>query len=365
MASPSSEILANLKTFGIIAVVTILVWLLAESESLRTDKVQVHVGFHSPVDSGRLVRVDPGQDYNGTVSLRLEGPTSRVDALAAALNKKDISLEPGAEGVPAEPGRHTVSLLTALRAYPSIRDSGVSVVDADPATAAISVDNLVIRDAKVRVDLPDGQLLESAPESSPAVVHVRLPEAAVRSLPPDFTVPVTLDPDALKNLPEGRRSSITLPVELPEPLRSIDGAKSLTPTVSVSLTLRARTDSVTLPAVPVHLRIAPTEIGLWDIQIPETSRQLTDVTITGPSDRIADIKSGISKPIAFVPVSFEELEKAAASGQPLEKEPIFTDLPTALRFEVKQKTVRLTVKRRENPAAAPASPSVSAKPPPP
>src|SRR5262249_48101907 len=105
---------SSIKSFILICLVTLLIWLLAESESLRVEKVQVRVQFFAGPDSGRLVRVEPGQDFAGTVTLRLEGSTARVDALVNDL-KKEVRLEPGTEGVPAEPGRHTVQLQSALR----------------------------------------------------------------------------------------------------------------------------------------------------------------------------------------------------------------------------------------------------------
>lgn len=336
----------SLKNLALVVFVTLLVWLLAESESLRVDKPQVRVIFRTEPDSGRLVRLDPNQDFNGTVTLRLEGSTAGVDALSDAL-KKEIRLDPGDEGVPAEPGRHTVSLATALRATPLFRDSGVVITDVDPPTAVILVDNVVNVDAKVRVDIPDGQLLEAAPEPTPASVPVRMPSSLARDLGVDFTVTARLDPAVLGTLPEGRRSTVTVPVELPERVRSVEGVRALQPTVAVTLTLRSRNASTTLASVPVHLRLAPTELGRWDIEVPETSRQLTDVTVHGPSDLIAQIEQKALNPIAFVPLTFEELEKAAADGRPIEKEAVFSELHSPLRFEVRQRMVRIIVNRRD------------------
>jgi hypothetical protein len=104
--------------------------------------------------------------------------------------------------------------------------------------------------------------------------------------------------------------------------------------------------------VPVHVRLAPTETGIWDIQMPAESRILSDVVVVGPGDVIEQIKADRLRPIAYVPLSFEELERAAASGEPITKEPIFSELPSPLRFEVRpsQRTIRLTVKRRETAA---------------
>src|SRR5689334_2464329 len=129
---------ANLKSFGLIALITVLVWLLAESESLRVDKVPVRISFRTDADSGRTIRVDPGQDFLGSVSVRLEGPTAKVDSLAAAL-RKEVRLEPGTDGFPAPSdtvasSRVTVQLQAAIAALPIVRDSGVVIAEADPPT---------------------------------------------------------------------------------------------------------------------------------------------------------------------------------------------------------------------------------------
>jgi hypothetical protein len=184
-----------------------------------------------------------------------------------------------------------------------------------------------------------------------------MPETAAKTLPDDLILAARIDPAAISNLQEGRRTSLTLPVSVPEALRGVEGVKVSPAFVTAAVTLRSRTAFTVVPSVPVHLRLAPTEVGLWDIQVPEASRQLNDVTVTGPSDLIEQIKSGALKPIAFVPLSFEELEKAAASGEPIDRDVQFTSLPSPLRFEAHQKTVRLIVKRREVPGVGKPPPS--------
>jgi hypothetical protein len=359
MSPRANDILAQVRSFVLIAMVTLLIWLLAEAESLRVEKVRVELSFRAPADSGRYVKADP--EFPGVVTVRLEGSTARVDALAAQLRNKPLVLEPGMEGVSVEPGRRLVDLRTALRGMPAVRESGASIADVDPPGVQVSIDNLITREnVKVRVQLPPGALVEGTPEPNPASVRLRYPEAAGRELPEDLAVDAPIDASALTGLPEGRRSTITgIRLELPESLRGIEGARATPGTVAATLTLRSRTSSVTLPSVPVHVRLAPTETGIWDIAMPAESRLLTEVQVTGPSETIELIRSDRLKPIAYIPLSFEELERAAASGQPIEKAPVFSDLPTVLKFEARQKTVRLTVKRREEaptPGSPPAAP---------
>ena len=347
--------LARLKSFGLIALITTLIWLLAESESLRIEKVPVRISFRVDPDSGRMVRVEPGQDFNGTVSVRLEGATSKVEAVAAAL-RKDQHLPPGAPGIPSEPTpRATIQLQTAIAGLPAVRDTGVVVAEVDPPTVVLSIENLASHDYPVRVELPPGQALDGAPEITPATVNLRYPASIV--LPPDLSLVARVDPPSLAGLPEGRRTTLAgISVELPEPLRATDAGVRLTPAqVSIALTLRSRTSSITVPTIPVHIRLAPTELSIWDIQLAPDSRLLTDVVISGPADLIDQFRSEKIKPVAYVALSFEDLEKAAAAGVPIEKEVAFSDLPTALKFEPKQKTIRITVKKRD--AAGPGKPA--------
>jgi hypothetical protein len=346
------------RNFLMLALVTVLIWLLAEAESLMGDRSRVELAFRAEQDSGRYIRAE---EFPGAVTVRLEGSTAAVDELNSRF-RRAIRLEPGMEGIPLEPGRHSVDLRTVLRALPLVREAGATIVEVDPPNVMVVVDNLVMRDAKVRVETPLGSAVDGIPEANPATVQLRMPEAHARQITEEFHVIAALDATMLSGLPAGRSILREVRLDLPERLRGVEGAVRMQPsTVSVTLTLRSRTDSTVLNTVPVHVRLAPTETGMWDITMPAESRILNDVTVMGPSDQIASIREGRLRPIAYVPVSFEELEKAAASGEPLLKEPVFSDLPLQLRIEINapQKVVQLSVKRRAQPAAPPPAPAAT------
>ena len=61
---------SNIRSAVLIAVVTVLVWLLAESESLRTEKMKVEIVFRADAVTNRQVRVPNGQEFTGSVSVR-------------------------------------------------------------------------------------------------------------------------------------------------------------------------------------------------------------------------------------------------------------------------------------------------------
>jgi hypothetical protein len=352
--------LAQSKSLLVIGLVSVLIWLLAEAESLRTEQLRVEVNFRAGSETARYIHADT--DVPTTFTVRLQGSTARVDTLASQL-RKPVTLEPGMTGIPVEPGRHAINLLTVLRDLPVVRESGVSIADVQPGIVSVSIDTLAVREAKVRIVLPAGALVEGTPEPTRPTVELRYPESAAKDLPKEITLDAPIDPEALTGLPENRRVTIpNIRVELPEPLRGVEGARVIPSSVGAQVTLRSRTGTYTIPSVPVHVRLAPTETGIWDITMPAESRLLTDVTVSGPSDYIDQIRADKVKPIAFIPLSFEELERAAASGEPIEKAPVFTELPSQLKFDPKQRTVKLTVKRRELPASSPAGPDTNGRP---
>ncbi len=341
---------SQVKSAGVVAVITVLIWLLAESESLRTEKVRVEVQFRADSVSNRLVRVPPNQDFTGSVSIRLQGPNARVDALAAAL-RKSIWLEPGMEGVSGKPGEHSVNLEAALRALPLIRESAVSIREVEPATATIVVDGLTTRELPVKIIVPEGQTLDGSPEASPATVKVTIPESAAKELPPEAAAIARLDAESLTRLPEGRRGTLNnIPLELPEPVWSMEGVALNPAQVSVTLRLRSRVDVYTVPAVQVQLRLPIDAAGKYELD--SDTKELKDITVVGPIDLIGQIKSGKLVPVAAIPLTTQELEQAATSGQVLTKEPVFSDIPTPLTFETKQKVVRILVRKRETPSGS-------------
>src|SRR5438094_723468 len=81
---------------------------------------------------------------------------------------------------------------------------------------------------------------------------------------------------ALARLNPGRKETITGVRLAPAAgLAAIPRLRIVEPTtVDISLTLRSKTATIKIASVPVHVRIAPSELNKWDIEIPEQDRFL-------------------------------------------------------------------------------------------
>lgn len=329
-----------------VSAVAALIWVFAEAESLRTADARPEIVFASEPDNDWIIELaDPVEGRNDriTVSVDLEGSATAIDAAERALKKNPV-LSPGMEGVPREPGQHTVVLREALRSHPDIRGRGVTIRRVEPSSVRVNIDELERRTVKISPSVPT-DLLDGSPDVRPGTVEIRLPRSESRRLGDSSVALATVDPAQLATLTPAKRQTLPgIPISLPVEIAGSRYARMVPAMAEVSLTLRPQSRSVRLPSVPVHIRMAPRELGKWDIDIPEQDRFLSDVTITGPAEPIAKIESKATPVVATLSLSFEELERGIPS-----KEAAFLDLAPGLRAEAANKTVRLTIKKREAP----------------
>src|ERR1051326_7041046 len=135
----------HLKTIILVTLVTAIIWVFAESESLRVVQVPgVEMTVAAPPGSKYVVDLTPDQGVHGNgvrADLVIEGPTAAVDA-AERLLRNPIILNPGMPGFAIEPGRHTVDLQAVLRDHPDLHLSarGVSIKSVTPESVVATVE---------------------------------------------------------------------------------------------------------------------------------------------------------------------------------------------------------------------------------
>jgi hypothetical protein len=330
------------KTAILVTFFTLLIWAFAEGESLQTKRTEAEVDFSTPSSETYAVRLADGEDWGGSVELIVEGAASSLDGLESVL-RRALVLSPGMAGVPRESGEHTVNLREVLRAHDEFRSRGVQVLSAEPLTVRVVVDELTTVTVPIRIEAPVEEL-DGAPQLVGVTeAEVRLPARLAAALPAGAVIIARVRSEDLAPLQEGVGSTIQV---RPEPDAAMEGARFLeiSPSqVSVQLTVRSKTESITLRTVAVDLRLPSGELGKWDVQIPLEEQSLIDVRVTGPSDLIEQIEAQQLVVRAFVRLSFEELERRVSS-----KQAEFTDFPDALglTFEVEDREVRFTIQAR-------------------
>ena len=280
--------LQHLRTFGIVSVITLLVWVFAEGESLGTTSVTLEVRLVSDAPN-LIVDLGEGESWNGTVEVRLEGPTARLDEVRALLRRPE-AIELTTRELGTQSG--AVRLAEVLRRHPVFRGSGVTIVDTDPKVVRIEVIRLVEREAKVVVD-PDGVALRGLAQAEPSTLVIKMPEDLSEQTPDPLELVVRLRGEMVQGLTPGQAQTIfNIPVELPESLREhADRILGLKP-VNVRLTLAVRTETRSLASVPVDLRIPAVVSDRYLARVSQQEQLLTGVQIRGPVEVLDQVGAG-------------------------------------------------------------------------
>jgi hypothetical protein len=321
--------------------VTVLIWAFAEGQSVQTKRTVAEIEFPAVTAGTYALRVVDERAWRGRVELVIEGSTASLERLESEL-RSAVSLSPGMDGIPRESGEHAINLAGALRSHPEFRTRGVTVVSAEPATVRVVVDELISVDAPVVVESPADEV-EGTPEAKPSQVRVRLPARVAARLEGRAGVVARVRSEDLVRFEAGRQVSVR-GVRL-EPGPELVGVQPLEidpPQIDVQLVVRSKTETVTLETVPVDIRIAPSELALWEIEVPEQERFLRDVSVTGPSEIVDRIRRGEpdSEVRAYVRLPYDKLEQGITSFQAE-----FTTLPPLI-IEVEDREVRLNIRRR-------------------
>ncbi len=325
-----------LRTFVVVSLVSVLIWIVAEGESLSKDRVEVVVRL---VSEGSDIAMRPTAEtgWTGRVIVEMEGSTAEVSRLRERL-RDPLSFAPGDPGVPVNPGPHTLDLADILRQADAFTGSGVSLVTVEPETVEVLIDRIEWQQFDVQVDVPD-LASASSPVADPRRVRVLVPSLVADSLGDVRTLKAALTQEQIDALVVGQRNIIpNVPVELPTELSSHPFARVEPERVSVTVTLDNREDSITLDNVPVQIQKPAFESERWTVLVDEQDQLLESVTVTGPSDLIERIRSGELTIFATVVLTLDDRDAGIT-----QKEAVFKNLPSPLEFEAPSTTVRLTI----------------------
>ncbi|MFO0832250.1 MAG: hypothetical protein U0637_10480 [Phycisphaerales bacterium] len=346
----------HIRTIILVTIVAALVWTFAEADTLREQKAPVTLALRVPTGMPLTIESPTGGAPLTDISteVTLEGPTAQLERVAPAL-REAVLLSPGMTGVPGVPGTYDVDIAQALRSLPLLAEAGVSVKGVDPPTVKVRVDELAQVELPVRIE-GDGDF-QGAPVVAPSKVMLYAPKGEAANLSASSSASVMIEAGALSRFVPGRAETLPgMKVQLPREIAASSRARLEPSRVDVTLTVRSRTAELIVPRVPVEVRLAPEDLSVWTIDIPEADRFLVDVKVIGAPDVLTQIQNRTLPLVATVALSYQELERAVTSPQGrvggpgssgvVEKEAVFSSLPTSLKFEVEDRVVRVRVGRR-------------------
>ncbi|MFZ4573206.1 MAG: hypothetical protein ACOYN0_02340 [Phycisphaerales bacterium] len=362
----------HIRTITIVTLVTLLIWVFAESETLQPAERSTQVVFRiDPVGNKVLGLLGPDGEPLAAPSLPVtgpdgaplaapslpvtmwvEGPLPAIESLDEVLRQGSVEIAYSALDLELSTGARDVRLVDAFRQSRVLSNIGVTVLRTDPEFVRVRMEELVSRRLRVEVPTTGGES-DGLPETRPADIEVTMTKAQSDALDPGAVAVARIDPAIWSKLLPGKRETVAgVRVELPPALSGKPHVRASPAAVDVTLTLRSKTANAKLDSVPVALRLAPEEFGKWNIDVPESDRFLTDVIVNGPAEYVAAIAGQRVQLVAVVSLTFEELEKRIST-----KEAVFVDIPPGVKVDVANRTVRLSISPREPVKKAPEGPS--------
>lgn len=333
----------TVRTVFVVTIVTLLVWLFAESRTLRTQTVIVPVEI-SPGGAASAFRLTDTDEWAGSIEVELAGPTAVMDSVRTAA-LEGITLEIGGE-LPSEPGVRTVELIDAIRQHALFAESGLVVRRVSPRLLALEIDRLESLVLPIEVDL-EGMQTSGPVTVEPSEVTVRLPASIAQGL--ELHANAKIPPSRLSTLTPGRRTEISqVPIEVVGLPEGAWGIRLQESRAVVNMAIRVKTESLTLREIPVRLSVIPADLAVWTMEMPPEDRVLEDVVLTGPKSAIEQIRRG---DIVLGAIATVDLDgSGAVEPDALERQVLapvrLIGLPSGVFSEVRDRAITVTLRRR-------------------
>ena len=299
----------NIETYALVSVLTVLVWLYAEAETIKPNPVFIQIRF-----TGSASQLVSPADVVG-VSAVFRCTTAQLAHLRA-LKERDVPFE--IEVAAREPGNHQIDLRQGLLDHPRIAELGVAVDRVEPPEWPVTIERLV--DATMAVEFDEGprELAEPA-IVVPAQITVKMPSSLEERLSVTKLV-ARLDEEAMAKVIKGVQVPLpNVPIVVPPELQEDNVTLSQT-SVAVTLTIVTQSDTLENWPVPIRLAISDDVTGRFKVR---HSDDTVVVDLRGPPDVIERIKQFELDTFAYLPLNLTELDQAVIrvdQSEPLTKQ---------------------------------------------
>jgi hypothetical protein len=334
-------------TVVVLALVTVLIWLFAESQTLTRTEVETVVTVEAPEGLDRVARWSGGGS-SVNVALSIEGPRSEIGAAAARLRREGVVVEVGSPGGPGlEPREYDVDLREAVALAAGEALGGVTVRAAEPARHTLVVEEVLTLD-DVPVEFSEEGLDLSEPATiEPAAVRVKGPASALREVVEanEFRVKARIDRSTADSLRPGMSQRVEARLELPGLTPEQRSRVTISPSrANVRLAIRSRVSTAEVATAPVQILGLPSDLAQW--RVTPAQRFVDGLRVTGPSDVISRIEGRELSVVAVVRLTSDELQRGIDKKEAtyaLLTEDGLEPVPASLTIEGPEGAIGLTI----------------------
>jgi hypothetical protein len=313
------RLFSGIVTFVMVTVISVLVWIYAESRTIRTSSIDMNVVVTTNGDP--LFQVTPEQPQHVRLTLKASG--SGVAAVEQRVLKGPVRITLKDTTGPLTGITHqTISLREDIEAALLLNEQGVTLVDIQPKALDLTLTPIDTVRRPVKF-LDPYDLAEPNVKLYPNEVEVRAPAPSSRQLAVADPV-VRLTPDMIENPEPGKSVEIDLPVDVQGSWGG-RGFQIRPATVRATLVITRRVETLKLTKVPIVLQIKPEDAGKYRVAIENGVDAFSGVKVTGPVELVERVRKAPDQVNAVVRLT-PELLAQAVDGR-LQVEPVLSGLP--------------------------------------
>ncbi len=292
------------KTFLVVAVITLLIWFYADQASSQSDTLIVPLAIRAPA-RGDWTIADPNSVHI-RVKATFSGPAQSIRQLQDDVRDDRFSLTSVVETDPPS-GPYRIELLNRLNALEEVRRMGLTLTDIDPPDLTIQVDRLQTVEMPVVVQADTFKIIQTT--VTPATVKVRLPESQLQKLKKQEVIaPIeALIRDQVRSGEFKPGQPIELNDVLLTPLAGADQARFFTDRVSVTAVIEHRDQGKLLRGVYVRFELSYEQWRKYDLEVKNNADLALEINVRGPSDVIASLTPQDVR--AYVEISTSDIIK--------------------------------------------------------
>ena len=329
-----TSLIDNLETILVTTIITMLVWLWAESKNVQIYTSQrMQVRFVAPPGQAGALAITPRDPV--PVDVGFTTSAAQYDRFRREVNSHVIEIEVAAPTHEQDTDQSFSMRSRLNRAV--FRELGISLDNVTPATEQVAVHQIQTYALPIVVEFPDGVQLLNQTAVEPAKVDIRLP-ANLASRAQGMDVLVVLGQDDLRAAVPNEPQTVRVPLQVPTNLAG-PWTTLLTPQVQLTFTLRKQTETLVRPSVPIHINASSLLLQRFRIELPPSQLVVRNVELSGPADVIEKIRDNQLKVVAEIRPTIEEMEDGVTSL------PVFFDVPAGVSVQSEVPQVTFTIER--------------------
>ncbi len=336
------RLLEILETIVVVTVISCLIWLYAEGETISTQSKKITVRFVAPVQDLVVSTLDVTQVENATNQIKVDATiqASRGDwaRINDWLRQNTIDIEVADPGTALSEDQ-TINLKDALN-LSQLDHLNAFVKEVEKDTVKVRVQSL--EDVQMGIRIERGSLeLSDQPNEMPtifnesgdepiSVISVKMPvELADLVKTQKLRLIANLDQLDPSTLTPGVPLNYLVDLDLPPELQNKPFVSLNMDSVRVKFIIRKQTETLQLERVQVKLLITDELTGKYNIRIDPESQRFIELTLSGSTNAIRSIRENESLVNAWINIKLSDLTDDTVHSATL-----IINVPTGVEYTV-------------------------------